>query len=125
MSKMKCTTCPQSKKIGFLIVIEGECCSGIPEEFSLDLSLKDTSKNIWTLAKEKTEASFSALPILWKETGTGKEIYRGEEREEEGWRMEDFLWEEIVSDVVDLRLSYDALDYIDMNQKDKNTSGKP
>lgn len=116
MSGMKCTTCPRPKKIGFLVAIEGELCTGIPEEFSLDSSLESTNKNIWTLAKEKTEVSFSALPILWKETSTGKEIYRGKKREANSWLKEDFLWKDIIPDVVDLRLSCEVLNYIDMNE---------
>lgn len=116
MSGMKCTTCPQPKKIGFLILIEEELCSGIPKEFSLDSSLESTNKNIWTLAKEKTECSFSSIPILWKETCTGKEIYRGKKREANGWLKEDFLWKDIIPDVVDLRLSCEVLNYIDMNE---------
>ena len=72
MSAMKCTICPQPKKIGFLIVIEGELCSGIPEKFSADSSLNGllpAGGKIWLVK----EADGSGLADSVEKYGEGRE----------------------------------------------------
>ena len=120
MSAMKYTICPQPKKIGFLIVIEGELCSGIPEKFSADSSLNGllpAGGKIWLVKEADGETPVQALPILWKNTGKEgkKEIFHRQQREEKGWCKEDFFWVDINSDQADLLLFNGVLEYIDMS----------
>ena len=121
MSGMKCTTCPQPKKIGFLIVSEGEAASGIPEDFGEDALVKRSQlpgEGPWQVKAQGETLHLQALQKKKKNsTETEKsEICRQEKRETRGWLKEDFHWLSIDSDQADLLLDRSIFRYVNVGE---------
>ena len=119
MSQTECPNCPKAKQIGFLIKIDGKCCSGIPAEFAAapfkhaGNKGKSDSRAKWIVrSPQDEEYEVSTLPILWEDTENNVEIFRRKEREKEGWRVKDFVWFQVTSQTADLLLAGPPLVYV-------------
>lgn len=103
--------CLLPKKIGFLIKIDGEECSGIPDEF---VDPKESEgQSFWTVrSAQDGDQQSRTLPILWNDTKEKTEVYRRKKREKQDWREEGFIWYEITDQQADLLLSGSAFAYV-------------
>lgn len=121
MSRTECPDCPKVKQIGFLIKIDGKCCSGIPVEFAAapfndaGNKGKPDSRAKWIVrSPQDEEYEVSTLPILWNDMQNNSEIFRRKEREKQGWRAKEFVWFQVISPKADLLLAGPPLAYVPM-----------